>query len=212
MFPSISENNGIGAISIQDQQIYSVGISTAGVAEMRMAIVSPKREITATTIDSEGAIFATKRVEEAGLSDQITIKVENVAGPLPYSDECFDFVYARLVLHYLSRKELVGALQELYRVSKPGARIFVVVRSKETVKAQNESAIEDPNTGMTTYTSNSVSYRRYFHSVESIQSYLKSAGFHIKYAKLYKERLCADFQRKRLEAQDDILIEVLAGK
>lgn len=209
---SISENNGIAILSDDDQQIYSVGISTGGLAEIRMVQSDRKRHVIATTLDSEGAKYAKNRIEASEFSDQIEVKVEDVSQPLPYLDCHFDFIYARLVLHYLPRCELMRALNQLHRVLRVGGKIFVVVRSVECPEARSENAIPDPDTGTTTYTSNGYSYSRYFHSEESIQNYLRSSGFFVKYAKSYEEQLCIDFRRTQLSSQVDVLIELLAVK
>ncbi len=211
-YPSISENNGIAALSDADRLVYSVGISTGGVAEMRMAHANPKRQIVATTIDPNGLKFAQEHVESAGLLGQIDIKLEDVAKPLPYTDDHFDFIYARLVLHYLPRHTLEQTLQELYRVLKPSGRIFVVVRSTDCFEAKTPDAAYDQETRMTTYTSNGHTYSRYFHTQESIQNHLTSSGFRIQSTKAYPEQLCIDFQRTQLAQQLDSLIEVLATK
>lgn len=199
-------------LSDEDRRIYSVGISTGGIAEMRMAASNAKRHIIATTIDPDGALFAEQQIEHAGLVSQIEIRMEDVAKPLSYADGYFDFIYARLVLHYLPKDALLGALNELFRILRPGGRIFVVVRSEECPEARGQNAILDVNTGMTTYISHGHSFSRYFHTEESIQQHLKAAGFQIKQVKSYKEQLCVDFQRLQLAAQVDVLIEVLAAK
>lgn len=211
-YPSISEDNGLATLRDHDDHIYSVGISTGGAAEMRMAAASPLRRIIATTIDKEGAKFAQKQIEDAGLFNQIEVKVEDVAAPLSYPNECFDFVYARLVLHYLPRNSLIQALGELYRVMKPGGRLFVVVRSTGCDEARGKNSIFDPETGMTTYTESGNSYSRYFHTAESIQDFLTSCSFHIEHVKTYREHLCIDFHRAKLSEQIDPLIEVLASR
>ncbi len=212
MKSSISENNGLAALAEEDQRIYSVGISTGGAAEIRMALSSKTRSIIATTIDEEGAAFACEQVEKAGLSGQIQVKLEDVAKPLPYADGYFDFVYARLVLHYLPKETLALALQELHRVLKTKGKLFVVVRSDECFEVKYPGALYDPDTGMTTYTSNGHSYSRYFHSMDSIQHFLHSSQFSIQHAKKYDEQLCIDFQRTQPSANKDVLIEVLAAK
>ena len=101
---SLSENHGLAILSDKDRRIYSVGISTGGLAEIRMARKNPKCQIIATTLDKEGAEFARKKVQEALLSQQINVRIEDVAKPIPYPNEYFDFIYARLVLHYLPKK------------------------------------------------------------------------------------------------------------
>ncbi len=207
MPPSISENNLFTVLTDQDLRIYSVGISTGGVAEERMAAGNPRRRIIATTIDPEGAEFAKKRLSD--FSEQIAIKIENVAEPLPYDSHSFDFIYARLVLHYLNKAELKLALNELYRVLKKGGRLFAVVRSTECQEAQG--SIYDPATGLSTYTSSSGTYQRYFHTDQSIREHLSSSRFSISYTKSYEELLFVDFQRTR-PAYIDTLIEAVGYK
>lgn len=212
MYPSVSEDNGIAALVNSDQRVYSVGVSTGAIAEMRMATASSTRRIIATTIDGEGAKFCQKQIEEAGFLNQIEIKLEDVSSPLPYPNAYFDFIYARLVLHYLPKNNLIQALTELHRALKTGSKLFVVVRSTDCFEAKDNHSIFDLDTGMTAYTSNDNSYSRYFHTKESIQNFLVSAGFHIEYVKTYEEQLCVDFYRTQLSEQMDVLIEVLASK
>ena len=211
-YPSLSEDHGIEALTPQDKTIYSVGISTAGVAEMRMAMSDPKRHIIATTIDRVGAEFAKKHIAEAGLLEQIEVKIEDVALPLAYPDEHFDTIYARLVLHYLTKPVLESTLKELHRILKTRGKLFVVVRSVDCTEVKDTGSTFDPNTGMTTYSLKGKSISRYFHSEDSIQKHLKAAGFQIKHVKSYEEQLCDDFQRLKPSKDIDSLIEVLAIK
>lgn len=211
MYLSVSENNGIEALNDSDLQVYSVGISTGGIAEIRMVELNPQRKVIATTIDTKGAEFARDHIETKGLSNQVIVKIEDVSKPLPYEDSSFDFIYARLVLHYLPKPELVQALKELHRVLKEGGKLFVVVRSSNCYEAQNGTL--DPLTGLTTYTSNDGNtHSRFFHTENSIQEYLKDSGFKIQHVKSYEEQLCSDFQRTKLSNYIDDLIEVLSIK
>lgn len=213
MYQSFSENNGIANLKNDDLQIYSIGISTGGIAEMRMAELNPQRIVIATTLDAKGADFAREQIEAKGLSKQVIVKIEDVSKPLPYEDCSFDFIYARLVLHYLPKIELLQALDELHRVLKKNGKIFIVVRSLKCYEATFENAIHDPITGLTTYTSNDgSSYSRFFHSENSIQEYLKSMGFTIQHVNSYEEQLCIDFQRTQLSPYIDPLIEVVSLK
>ena len=96
---------------------------------------------------------------------------------------------------------------------KRGGKFYVVVRSTECPDAKDPSNTLDSATGMTTYTSpegNSIT--RYFHTEESIQQYLKAAGFTIHEIRSYEEQLCSDFQRSKPSATVDALIEVVATK
>lgn len=210
MMESKSENNGIACLSDQTN-IYSVGISTGGIAEMRMAKLQPHRRIVATTIDAEGAQFAQSIIEKEGLSHQINVKIEDVAKPLPYEAQFFDFIYARLVLHYLPKASLARSLAELYRILKKNGQIFVVVRSAECKEAK-EAASFDPETGFSSFHSHGNGYQRYFHTEQTIKSFLEGAGFSIHNIQTYEEQLCVDFMRKQPSSNIDVLIEVLASK
>lgn len=209
---SISERNGVNFLSPTDKKIYSVGISTGGSAEIKMAQADRERYIIATTVDLAGHGYAKQCIRESGLSDQIEVKIEDVSQPLPYPNCHFDYIYARLVLHYLAKDALTAALAQLYRVLRPEGKIFIAVRSVDCLEASDKAAKFDVLTGLTTYSSGGKSYSRYFHSQESIKEHLSLAGFAIKHMDAYQEQLCVDFQRAKLSSQIDSLIEVLAVK
>jgi len=215
---SQSEDNGIALLTDNDQEIYSVGISTGGVAEIRMAEVSPERHIVATTVDGEGVAFAQKFIRENHLEHQIEAKIEDVAEPLPYGDDHFDYIYARLVLHYLPKVELDAALAELRRVLKPGGKLFVVVRSVNCPDAKDPNSTYDPETSLTTcvhtdeQTGKTRTSVRYFHSEDSIREHIVKAGLTVEYTKSYDERLFTDFMRTKLAPHDDNVVESVATK
>ena len=215
---STSEDHGIAALANEDLELYSVGISTGGVAEIRMAETNPSRHIVATTIDEEGVAFAQKFIHERNLSNQIEAKIEDVSQPLPYEDNRFDYVYARLVLHYLPKSALDKALGELHRILKPGRKLFVVVRSVDCPDAKDPNATYDPKTGLTTcvhtdaQTGKTHTSVRYFHSEGSIREHVEKAGFKVEYTKSYNERLFTDFMRTKLAPHDDNVVELVAIK
>jgi ubiquinone/menaquinone biosynthesis C-methylase UbiE len=215
---SISEDNGLATLTDDDLEIYSVGMSTGGVAEIRMARANPKRQIMATTIDEEGVAVAKKHITKNGLERQIETKLEDVSQPLMYKDNAFDYVYARLVLHYLPEQDLVKALAELHRILKPGGRLFVVVRSTQSSPVKREDSAFDPVTHLTTFsytdetTGKKKFPRRFFHTEESISKYVRDAGFNIQYVKSYDEDLFVDFMRTIKSPEQDNVIELLAVK
>ncbi len=133
---SISERNGIDFLCPTDKKIYSVGISIGGLAEIKMTQSDRQRHIIATTIDLAGA----ERIRESGLSDEIEVKIEDVSQPLPYPNCHFDYIYARLVLHYLAKDALTSALAELYRILRTEGKIFIVVRSVDCLEASDKAA------------------------------------------------------------------------
>jgi len=215
---STSETNGLALLTDDDLSVYSIGISTGGSAEIKMAQQNPKRHIVATTIDTKGVTSAIEQVKAAGLSDQIEVKIEDVSEPLPYADGVFDYMYARLVLHYLPKQKLSSTLKELHRVVKPGGKLFVVVRSAECFDAKRPEATLDPETNLTSATvldewkGTPYTYSRYFHTKDSISKAVEAAGFAITYVKQYDEQLFMDFQRQLQAFQTDNVIELLAVK
>lgn len=216
---SISELHGIELIDDKDLNILSVGISTAGAAEIEMAKRNPNVNIIATTLDEKGIKDTEKKILEQGLSERIQLKIEDISQKLTYHDEMFHYVYARLVLHYLDNEQLKNALSEIYRILAKEGKLYVVVRSENAWEAKLEGSSFDKITGLTrhpdlrTYGTDHVNYcYRRLHSVQSIKDFLVEAGFQVKYTKVYDEYLSIDYNRKQLNDKPSELIEVLAIK
>ena len=214
-----SELHGIEAVPKDAQKIYSVGISSAGTAEAQIATNNPHCSLIATTISSDDAKYVQKKFNQQNLSQKVTVKVEDISKPLPYEDGAFDFIYARLVLHYLSRQALDAALRELYRTIKPGGQLYVVVRSENCPDFRHPSAVYDAQSGLTACQAPAphnrgatVTIKRFFHTTSSITHHIKGAGFTIGHISEYDEQLCIDFERTQLARSVDNLIEVLAAK
>jgi SAM-dependent methyltransferase len=213
---SLSENHGLEELAPDDLNVYSVGISTGGIAEMRMAEV-PLRRIIATTIDQRGLNFAQQQITDAGLNDQIELKLEDAAEQLPYEDGHFDFIYARLVLHYLPKDLLTFSLSSLHRILKPGGKFFAVVRSDKCEHAHMADSVYDPETKLTEYTENDTEgntfrLRRHFFSEHEFASYVMAAGFKISHVTSFDEHLYKDFMRTIPDTRTDNLVELLAIK
>lgn len=217
--PSKSEENGINLITANDLNILSIGISTAGSAEIKMAEKNRNSHIIATTIDKEGLNYTKNIIEQYGLSERIEIKLEDVSEKMPYNGEFFDFIYARLVLHYLDNENLRKALKEIKRVMKKHGRLYIVVRSRDEWEAKLEGATYDENTGITKYPqydtlgTDKVEYLyRRLHTVDSLSSFLVEEGFDIKYIKEYKEQSYKDYKRTEKVKYPNSLIECLCEK
>lgn len=211
---SKSEDRGIALLGDKNKMIYSIGVSTGGVAEIRMAQLNPSRNIIATTIDEQGVKDSKEYIKKLGFEKQIEVKIEDITTKLPYKNDTFDFIYARLVLHYLTKQQLQKALSEIYRVLKPGGKLFVVVRSDKCPDAHRKGYSYDDTTGITTYPDvmfNKLN-KRYFHSEESIKEFIVQAGFEVKHAISYDERLYGDFMRTKPAPHLDNVIEVLSIK
>ena len=186
---SRSEERGISLIKESDMRIFCPGISTGGFAEARIALLNPERKIIATTIDRNGVFLTNGVIKEMGVAGQIEVRLEDVRKPMRYTEGYFDFIYARLILHYLSSDELDMTLKEFYRVLERAGRVFIVVRSTDDWEAKLDGSFYDSGTRMTTYpvydsdgmdTGRTV--RRYFHTVESISGHVKRAGFRVESA------------------------------
>lgn len=217
--PSKSEKRGLKLLHPSMTNILSVGISTGGYAEINMAKKCPNAKIIATTIDEKGLLFSLEKISQYKEGSRIEAKIEDVSKPMPYPDNTFDYVYARLVLHYLTKQQLDAALNEIYRVLKPGGIIFVVARNnKEWELKKPEFIISyDKTTNITTYYEQwkkEVIRKRQFLSEEQLKNVLVSHNFKIKSAKSYKERLCTDYERtkKYLSKKPNFLTEVVAIK
>lgn len=217
--PSTSEEHGINLITEKDLNILSIGISTAGSAEIKMAEKNRNSHIITTTIDKEGLNYTKNIIEQYGLSDRIETKLEDISEKMPYNDEFFDFVYARLVLHYLDNENLTNALKEIKRVMKKHGRLYIVVRSRDEWEAKLEGASYDENTGITKYpkydtlgTDNVEYLYRRLHTVDSLSSFLVAEGFDIKYIKEYKEQSYKDYKRTEKVKYPNSLIECLCEK
>lgn len=217
--PSISEEHGINLIKRKDRNILSIGISTAGSAEIEMARKNPNSHIIATTIDTKGLAYTKKIIAKEGLEDRIELRIEDISEKLPYTNNYFDFIYARLVLHYLNNMQLEKALSEIYRVIKENGKFFIAVRSLEEWEAKLEGSTFNEETGITKYPDiktlgkDNVRYiERRLHSKDSIEQFLIKAGFKIDYIQEYEEYLYRDYERIDRNPKPSKIIEVCASK
>lgn len=216
---SKSEKRGLKLLKPSMENILSIGISTGGSAEINMAKKCPKAKIITTTVDEKGLQYSIDKMSQFKEYKQIEAKIEDVSKPMNYGDNTFDFIYARLVLHYLNKKELHMALKELYRVLKPNGLMFIVARNtKEWEIAKKEYIIEyDEDTNMTTYYVQGKKdeiAKRQFLSEEQLEKVLAEHNFKIKRIKSYKEKLYTDYERtkKNQSKKANSLTEVVAYK
>lgn len=216
---SKSEKRGLKMLNPNIENILSIGISTGGSAEIAMAKKCPNAKIIATTIDEKGLAFSIEKMSDFKEFNQIDVRIEDVSKPMPYEDNTFDFIYARLVLHYLTKQQLENALKEINRILKPNGILFIVARNnKEWEIAKKEYVIEyDEETNMTTYYvqgKKEETAKRQFLSEEQLQSLINKYNFKIKRIKSYKEKLYTDYERtrKNKSKKANYLTEVVAFK
>ena len=217
--PSKSEKRGLKQLKSTMKNILSIGISTGGSAEINMAKTCPEAKIVATTIDKKGLKFSIEKMSNYKEFAQIEAKIEDVSKPMIYADNTFDYVYARLVLHYLNKQQLNDALNEIYRVLKPNGTLFVVARNnKEWELIKPEFVISyDEETNITTYYEQwkkEIIRKRQFLSEDQLKEVLTAHNFKIKSVKSYREKLYTDYERTRKyrSKKPNYLTEVVAVK
>lgn len=206
-----SELHGLQAIPIDAMHVYSVGVNATGAAEIRLAEQNPCRTVIATTLDRHAVAGVETRARASNVANQITVKIEDVSRPLPYEDATFGFIYARLVLHYLSKQRLALALNSLHRVLQPGGQLYVVVRSQECPDYTDPAARHDSATGLSALRHNA-NDSRFYHTQETISGHLARAGLSITHIAQYDERLYTDLDCTRLAPYIDNVIEVHASR
>jgi ubiquinone/menaquinone biosynthesis C-methylase UbiE len=216
---SKSEKRGLKLLNSNMEKILSIGISTGGSAEIAMAKKCPNAKIIATTIDEKGLAFSVEKLSNFKEFNQIDVRIEDVSKSMPYEDNNFDFIYARLVLHYLTKQQLEKVLKEIHRTLKPNGILFIVARNnKEWEIAKKEYIIEyDEETNMTTYYvqgRKEETAKRQCLSEEQLESLINKYNLKIKRIKSYKEKLYTDYERtrKNRSKKANYLTEVVAFK
>jgi ubiquinone/menaquinone biosynthesis C-methylase UbiE len=211
---SESEQDGLNLLTQSDLVVFSPGVSTGGFAEIEMARLHPARKIIATTIDQEGLEDVREAAREAGVAERLEVLAEDLRQPSPHADHSFDFIYSRLVLHYLSFDELDFALGELRRVLKPGGTLYAVVRSVQCAELGWPTSTYDPVTHFTEFDSlrptGTKRLQRYFHSETSIREHLEKSGFNVRSTRALDEQIYVDFQRTIKASTVANLIEAVA--
>ena len=196
--PEISEKNGLDLLNGNEKQILSIGISTNGNAEIYMAQKCKDAKIIATTIDEQGINKTNKKISNLGLSNRIITKIEDVSKPMPYDNKTFDFIYARLILHYLGKQDLINALTEIKRVLKENGKFYFVVKSAKELGSKEQPISFDENTLLTgikdPLKENEVRYRQFF-TVQNFSKYVKDAGFILHNVKEFEEYTYHDYAR-----------------
>ena len=215
--PSISEERGLALLKDTDLMVFSPGISTAGFAEIRMAQSNSNRHIIATTIDQKGLDFAREVISQSGYDSQIETKLEDLRNG-EYPENYFDFIYARLVLHYLNAQELDEVLKKFEKSLKLNGRIFIVVRSDKNLQNSPYEKEFDTVTKMTTIYFPEhdgipkETNKRYYHSLTTLTEHLNKVGLTITQSEEYQERIYVDFMRQKISPKDDHIIELIVNK
>ncbi|MDR0462260.1 MAG: class I SAM-dependent methyltransferase [Christensenellaceae bacterium] len=211
--PSITEKHGLDLLGPKAKDILSIGISTGGSAELQMAKKCPLAKIIATTIDVKGLELTKAIIAKSPNKNQIICKSENCGKVWEYGDNTFDFIYARLVFHYLTKDELKIALNEIHRTLKDTGKAFIVVRSIDEPELKRPDIKYDDVTGFITYADflDKVQSRQFF-SEKSLRDVLENAKLKPQYIKTTQEQLFQDYERKLKNPNMNTLIETVVKK
>ena len=212
--PSKTEDYAIKLIPYNMRNILSIGISTGCSAEVRMAKRYASTRIIATTIDPEGKDYSKRVVAKYGLTKQIQVKLEDVREPMPYPDQIFDLVYARLVLHYLTFADFEKALKEIYRVLRPGGWFYIVMRSIRERHLKKMNPSYDPNTNLITYTTPyGQTLKRQFLMKRNLLTFCQSMASKFHKQKLLEKDFILTFNaQKKTNTKTNLLLSLLTNQ
>ncbi len=95
----------------------------------------PDIHITAIDLSEEMLKIAKRHVEDAGLTDQITLELVD-AKTLPYPDNTFDGLISNSIVHHIH--DAMTALQEMGRVARPKGPVLIrdLIRPETPADAQ----------------------------------------------------------------------------
>src|SRR3989338_6846122 len=197
--------------------ILSIGVSDAGVTEIRMAQASG-RHVKAISVDQEGIQISCRFARLARVDSCVEFFMHDVrSGFSSIGDGTIGFVYARQSLHYLEKQELGTVLTEIHRLLETEGLFFMVVKSVDDRWAQHPSATYDPSTAMTTWIypregNTGLTMRRQFFTPETLRSYADGAGFHVVNIESHEEVLYWDYAHTRNDEHSSSLLSMCCVK
>ncbi len=103
------------------QRVLDLGCGT-GTLMLRIKATQPGAQMVGTDGDPNVLAIARDKAAAAGVELQFD---EGMVFALPYPDDSFDRVVTSLVLHHLTRRNKDRALQEAYRVLRPGGELHI---------------------------------------------------------------------------------------
>ncbi len=106
--------------NLDDKKILDVGSGT-GTMAILVKQAYPAAEVVG--LDGDPQILEIARAKARDLGDGIRFD-QGMSFDLPYPNESFDVVLTTMMLHHLSRDDKQATAREMYRVLRPGGRLF----------------------------------------------------------------------------------------
>jgi ubiquinone/menaquinone biosynthesis C-methylase UbiE len=103
------------------QNLLDMGCGT-GTLTLLIKQTQPNAEVYGLDVDPQVLDIARRMAEQTG---EAIVLQQGTATCMPYQHECFDRVFASLMLHHLTRYDKRRALGEAFRVLKPGGELHV---------------------------------------------------------------------------------------
>jgi ubiquinone/menaquinone biosynthesis C-methylase UbiE len=104
------------------QQVLDLGCGTATLTVM-VKQAHPEAEVTGLDGDPQVLQIGRAKAEKAGVA--LTLD-QGMAYDLPYLEASFDRVLSSLMFHHLTTQDKQRAIQEVYRVLRPGGSFLIV--------------------------------------------------------------------------------------
>lgn len=111
-----------------EQRVLDLGCGTATLT-LLIKKAQPTADVYGLDVDAGVLHIARRKARDAGTDISLHW---GTATQLPYGDENFDHVFASLMLHHLDREDKQRALNEIFRVLKPGGQFHVTDFGKPT--------------------------------------------------------------------------------
>lgn len=122
------------------EHVLEIGFGTGHSLVDLAQAVGPEGHVSGVDISQKMHDIAARKVDDAGLSDRVTLKVAAVP-PLPFEDHHFDAAVMSFVLELFPLEEIPEVLADIARVLKPGGRL-VVVSMATTREGEPDSVLE----------------------------------------------------------------------
>ena len=106
----------LDGLEVKGKRILDIGCGSGAIAVMLVRDLGAAH-VTGIDVEAPVCAAATRRADQAGLSDRITIR-EVTPGPFDFPDKSFDIVYSKDSIIHIPDKEALA--REVFRILKPG--------------------------------------------------------------------------------------------